>query len=38
MNFRGWRLHERVLAPITAVVMVAALVVAWFGLQLMGWV
>jgi hypothetical protein len=38
MNFRGWQLHERILAPITFVVMVAAGVTAWFGLRVMGWI
>jgi hypothetical protein len=36
VNFRGWRLHERILAPITLVVMAAAVVVAWFGLRFIG--
>jgi hypothetical protein len=31
MNFRGWQLHERILAPITLVVFVAAVIMAWFG-------
>lgn len=36
MNFRGWQLHERILAPITLVVFVAALVMVWFGLPFIG--
>lgn len=36
MNYRGWQLHERILAPIALVLMVVAAVFAWCGLPFIG--